>query len=432
MAKAWVQSTVPCESFRSWPFRLGEALIWLFGRLFGFWSMVILLAVVANIPVFQLLSFGYLLESSGRIGRTGRIGSGFPGLRQASRIAGGLLGSYLCLVPLWIVSNQWYAAYLVEPSSSTAQFLRVAQALLLAMTLSHLLAAWFCGGQLRQFVWPLVAPLAIFGWLLRRFLSCVRVRHWLQRPITWIAPRLLEDIDRLPPLTDWFLPAMVYSRIRHGELWSRARDQLWEFFASIPFKRLAYLGFWGFVGTSIWLCVPTCLLITTTTYPSPISGLIGVLGTWLATIVFTMLLPLQTQFAVELNFRQLFDVRATWLQVRRAPHWYLTALLLALILASPLFLAKVEEIPRELWWLLSFAYVLAGWLGRVAFGCSYAAASKRSVSPSRWWALPLMAVMVPISFAFVLMMFFTRYVSWHGAWSMIENPVFLLPAPFWL
>jgi hypothetical protein len=407
-------------------------VIALSGHLFGFWAMVIILAVVANIPVLQLLSFGYLLEASGRIGRTGRLRNGFPGLRQASRLAGGLLGTCLCLIPLWMISHQWYAAYMIEPASTTTHFLRASQVALLALTLPHLLAAWFCGGQLRQFVWPLVAPLAIFGWLLNTCLSWHKVRQLVKRPLACISRHLMEDVDRMSPLADWFLPAMVFQRCRHGELWSRARDQLWRFVASIALKRLAYVGFWGFLGTAVWLFVPTCLLIATTANSSPTSGLLGVLGTWLATIVFTILLPLQTQFAVELNFRKLFDVRSAWHQVRLAPHWYWLAQLLTLLLALPLFLAKIEEIPRELWWLLSFVYVLAGWLSRVAIGWCYAVARNRRQLPSGWWALPVMALMVPLSFVFVFIMFFTRYVSWHGAWSMIENPVFLLPAPFWL
>ena len=51
----------------------------------------------------------------------------------------------------------------------------------------------------------------------------------------------------------------------------------------------------------------------------------------------------------------------------------------------------------------------------------------------RWWIRwPVAMLAVPISAAFAIILSLTRYVSWNGAFSLIENHVFLLPAPFWL
>src|SRR5690606_38457420 len=55
---------------------LGAALEWLFGLA----SVMVGLAVLASIPILQLISLGYLLESSGRVVRSGRLRAGFLGM----------------------------------------------------------------------------------------------------------------------------------------------------------------------------------------------------------------------------------------------------------------------------------------------------------------------------------------------------------------
>jgi hypothetical protein len=192
------------------------------------------------------------------------------------------------------------------------------------------------------------------------------------------------------------------------------------------------LGAVGFVGSLIWLFVPTSLLLVTTAGATGANIIAGVLGSMLATVVFAMLLPLQTQFAATGQFTMFFDLRHAWARVRRAPIWHVLAVLVTLVLALPLFLAKIEEIPRELWWSLSLLFVVSGWLSRVALGFAYGRSLRRERPRAWWWAFPVIGLLIPISFSFVFIMFFTRYLSWHGAWSVIENPVFLLPAPFWL
>jgi hypothetical protein len=57
----------------------------------------------------------------------------------------------------------------------------------------------------------------------------------------------------------------------------------------------------------------------------------------------------------------------------------------------------------------------------------------RGMSHGRWWSRwPIMLLAIPISAMFAIVLSLTRYVSWNGAFSLIENHVFLLPAPFWI
>ena len=133
--------------------------------LFGMASIVFLLAVAANIPILQLLSFGYLLEVSGRLARNQKFSEAMIGLRKASVLGSIALGTWLMLLPIRLVSNFWFEAYLIDPESPQTQFLRVLQMLLIVLVVAHTGAAWLCGGKLRYFFWPIVAPISFVVWL---------------------------------------------------------------------------------------------------------------------------------------------------------------------------------------------------------------------------------------------------------------------------
>ncbi|MEM9412653.1 MAG: hypothetical protein AAGA30_16190, partial [Planctomycetota bacterium] len=84
---------------KSWILRLiKSAQRWLDG-FFGVASIVFCIAIVANIPILQFLAFGYLLETSGRIARGGKLSDGLVGIKVASRLGGVLLGTWLLLIP---------------------------------------------------------------------------------------------------------------------------------------------------------------------------------------------------------------------------------------------------------------------------------------------------------------------------------------------
>ena len=41
-----------------------------------------------------------------------------------------------------------------------------------------------------------------------------------------------------------------------------------------------------------------------------------------------------------------------------------------------------------------------------------------------------MATCLPIAGLYVFIVFFTRYTSWYGVWSLFEQHAFLVPVPF--
>ena len=67
--------------------------------LFGLASLLVGLSTLAALPILQFLSLGYLLESSARVARSGRLRDGFVGVRRAARVGGIAAGLWLATVP---------------------------------------------------------------------------------------------------------------------------------------------------------------------------------------------------------------------------------------------------------------------------------------------------------------------------------------------
>src|SRR4051794_11977707 len=72
---------------------VGSAAEWLF----GLFSLVVGLSLLAALPIVQLLSLGYFLESSARVAQSGRLRDGLIGVRRAARVGGLVLGGVLSM-----------------------------------------------------------------------------------------------------------------------------------------------------------------------------------------------------------------------------------------------------------------------------------------------------------------------------------------------
>src|SRR4051812_8010221 len=79
-------NTPGTSSPKSWPVRLWYGLCAVLEWLFGLASLLLTLALVAAIPVANLVSFGYLLDASGRVANSGRLRDGFVDIAKFSRI----------------------------------------------------------------------------------------------------------------------------------------------------------------------------------------------------------------------------------------------------------------------------------------------------------------------------------------------------------
>lgn len=417
---------------QSWVFRLLGLIRLIASRAFGFVSVIFLLAVAANIPIVQLFSFGYLLEVSGRLARKQRLRDAMIGLKKASVLGGIILGTWLTLLPVRGLSGFWYEAYLIDPESRQTQNLRTALTVVLTVAIMHIASVWFCGGKLRYFFWPLIAPFSFGIWVARRLAGTFLFRKILSWTVGLLSPVLVDDICNVEPISDWFVPALCLKRIRAGNVYVTCRDGVWDFVHSLNLVHYFMLGLKGLVGTVAWLSVPTALLVLATYSEDGMAILSGLFGVIIAIPVFMVLPFLQAHFATDGRLRRFVEIRAVFKNYGRAPFAHVTALLFALALALPLFVLKIEQIPAELVWSLSIVFILFSWPARVGVGWAYGRGANRDRS-TRWWIrYPLVIVGMPIALAFALILTLTRYVSWDGALSLIENHVFLLPAPFWM
>lgn len=353
--------------------RVASAAEWLF----GITSLVLGLSILAALPLAQFLSLGYLLESSARVARTGRLRDGLIGVRRAARVGGVMAGAWLSLLPLWLVGSFAQSAELIDPGGPVARGWRTALAVATVFSILHVAAACARGGRLRHFLWPIGHPL------------------WLAR------------------------------RLREGGLYAEARDGFWEFVAALHLPHYFRLGLVGFLGTLAWLALPATLIAASGRAP-----LLGVIGALALAVIAPSLPFLQVRFAVEGRASALFSMRAVRDRFRRAPWAFAFALLVMLLAAIPLYLLKIEMIPREAAWLPSLVFVAFLAPARLLTGWAYARSGRRD-RPRHWLirALGRLAIL-PAAALYVLVVVLAQYTSWGGAWSLYEQHAFLLPVPF--
>ncbi|MFN7573963.1 MAG: hypothetical protein ACK5SA_02770 [Planctomycetota bacterium] len=424
--------SAPSLRFQSLPFRIGAAVASWVKVGFGLFSLWVLLAIAAAVPVVQFASFGYLLAASGRVALTGKLSSGLFGWNRAAHLGGILLGGWLSLLPVRILSDSWYTAWLIEPASSQTRSLRVSLIGLMILTGVHLLGALACGGKLRHFLWPLVAPGRWLSWLLQGAFRWPVARRLVDESLGRLFPRLIADIRSLRPLADWFPPVVLAKSIGKGNWLAQSSRDLWDFGVGLQLPSLWWLGVRGAAGTLLWLLVPSGLLIAAANRNDAGGGLLALLGIPLAACVFALLLSIQLRFAASGKWRAFLEPGAAWAAFRRAPFWLTLCGWVALIMALPMFFLKIEAVPPELESLLALMFVAGSWPSRLLLGWAGARSNAATKPRAWWWSLLWFTVLVIGCGAFAVILLLTRYLSWSGAGSLLENHLFLLPTPFWL
>src|SRR5205807_807730 len=107
-----------------------------------------------------------------------------------------------------------------------------------------------------------------------------------------------------------------------------------------------WLGFRGFIGALAWLALPVTLLALGRAdfRGAPLLGFIGAL---LLAVVVLYLPFLQMQLASTNRLRAVFDLRAVRAAYCRAPWAFAFSFTATLLFALPLYLLKIELVPRE-------------------------------------------------------------------------------------
>lgn len=419
---------------RSWPVYLWYLLCTSLEWMFGLVSVVGCLAVLSAIPMVQFVSLGYLLEASSRVAKSSRLRDGFIDIPKFARIGSIVIGTWLMLLPLRYLSSLSLDAYLVDPGSVSARVYRISLLICTALMVGHVLLAWYSGGKLRHFFWPLLAPfqaaaLFLFGGLIGPVLRPLVAR---------ISPRLVEDLYVERPLTAWFPPAILLASVRRGHMYLEARDAVWDFAVGLNLPQHFWLGLRGFAGAGMWLLAPVLLLIGGSTIPNGgLAFVTGWLGALLLLVVLAHLLILQTHFAVERRFVAFFQVMRSWAFFQRAPLAWWIALTVTLLASVPLYLATIELTQRELTYLISLFFVaflyparlLAGWaMGRALQHQQRA----RPMSALRFVlsVFVVLPAVAPVILFYVLILWASQYTAWFGPASLLVQHAFMVPVPF--
>ena len=356
--------------------RVVRAMEWVFGAA----SLIVCLSIVATIPVAQLLSLGYLLEVGGRVARAGRLRSGFIGIRKAARLGGIALGVVILMTPLRIASSLRTSAHLIDPASVAARRWDFSLAVLSLLVALQITAGALRGARLRHLLWP--------------------------------------------------CPIQSVRLVLAPGAYGRARDGVWNFSLGLRLEKYFWLGLRGFVGAVAWLVLPVTMLAMASRLRPGVGTIVGLLGGGALSLVLLHLPFLQARFAMQNRLAAMFELRALRQQFARAPIAFFIALLFTLVSALPLYLLKIEIVPREAAWLPSLLFVVSIFPARLCTGWALSRSAKRNV-PRLWivrWASRL--AMLLLSVAYVLLVYFTQYLSWYGVWSLYEQHAFLVPAPF--
>jgi len=352
---------------------LGRGLEWIFGCV----CLILGLSLLAALPGVQFFSLGYLLEASARVARTGKLSAGLIGVRTAARLGGAVLGIWLVLLPLRFAASMEQSAALIDAESQVTKNWNLVAVGLLVVTVAHLGVACLRGGRLRHFLLPRMNP--------RKYVR----------------------------------------RLRRGGFYARSVDRLWEFLVGLRLWHYGWLGLRGYVGGLAWLFVPVALLSQGGTH-----SLLGWLGAILLVLVVPLVPFLQTELALQNRLRAMFAPRAVREVLRRGPLVCGLALVATVVLALPLYLLKIETIPREAVWLPSLVFVMFMLPARLLVGWAYGAAGRRTARRAWWWRWPIRLAIVPLVAIYVLVVWFVQFTAWNGIASLFEQHAFLLPVPF--
>jgi hypothetical protein len=275
-----------------------------------------------------------------------------------------------------LISSLANSAELIDPGGPQARQWRFGLTVVTVLAVIHIVAAVSRGGRLRYFFWPF-NPI----WLARRF---------------------------------W-----------RGGYYAEARDAVWDFVMAMRLPYYFWLGLRGFAGTMVWFVIPITLLALGHKVP-----VLGFIGAFLLGVVLLYIPFLQMRFASENRFRGLFEIRAVRSRFKRAPWAFATALFVTLAFAIPLYLLKIEMIPREAAWLPSLFFVVFIFPARLITGWAYARSGRRQ-TPRHWFfRLTSRLWMLPTAAIYVVIVFFSQYAAWEGIGSLYEQHAFMLPVPF--
>jgi hypothetical protein len=211
---------------------------------------------------------------------------------------------------------------------------------------------------------------------------------------------------------------------KRGEYLRRNIDRTRAFFGSFGAAKVFTLGVRGYLGAALWLVLPTTLVALGKRGPLALMGAL-----WLLAVA--LYLPfLQIHFAAHDEWRRIFAVRTVRYLFKRAPLAFAGALVGTLLFALPLYLLKIELVPRDALWLPAVVFLATIFPMKLLAAWAYHRAARRERPRHLVWQWLGRLVMLPAAGLYVLAVFLTQFTGWHGVFGLYEQHAFLLPVPF--
>ncbi|MCA9191637.1 MAG: hypothetical protein KDB03_07745 [Planctomycetales bacterium] len=353
-------------------------------QIWRFMCLALLLAVVAAIPVVQLASLGYLLESAGRLAQSDGRKRPLPGLELAGKVGVFAALATLTWLPVWFVCDLSYSGQLLMPNTPSASRWRFAAFLVTVLWMIHVCWAALRGGRWWHYLWP--APIAF----LKSF--------W--RP----------------------------------ETWQKASHDLCALLIALEFPKLWWTGARGALGALVWIALPaTMMIIGLRAIEFKPAVLVGLVGAVLLFFVILYLPFLQIQMAANNRWQELFNVKSVRLRFRYAPWAHAMSLFAVCALSIPLYLLRIEATPSQLLWAPSLVFVLLLLPGKMLLGVAMGYGRKRQIRdlhPRHWvWRWLAMLPMVVAVLFYMGALYVAQLVASQGAPIMYFQHLFLVPAP---
>ena len=142
-----------------------------------------------------------------------------------------------------------------------------------------------------------------------------------------------------------------------GGYYTQARDAVWDFTLSLRLPHYFWLGFRGFAAAFAWLVVPVSLLaLGHSKLPGAVwSGFFGAF--LLAHRASLPAVPATADWRRRTGLPQAFNVFAVRADFKRAPWAFAFSVVVTLLFALPLYLFKIEIVPREAAWLPGLIFI---------------------------------------------------------------------------
>ena len=361
---------------------------WLIARVYGWCTILLMLAILASIPILNIFVLGYFLEAQGRVARTGKLRYAFPLMDIGPRLTSIALGLTIWILPLWIFAQRSVDATIFDqggPGSTRMKRLLIVVSLLVFV---HLCFALARGGSFWTFFRPI-------------------------KNIRWFRQQLRS-------------PDHSISGLDSHTYWEHASQLVSEFIGRLRIKHLFLLGLKGAIGALLWIFLPT-LLLATADRPEDGKILVTLIGGLLLLPIISWLPYLQVRLGAENRW----SVMREWRQVRhlfkRTPLTWMISTILFFALALPYYLLKARLVDPGAMWLWMIVYVTTAFLARMIIAWSYARAVRKQGKAWWGWIWLCRVTLIPGLMIFVVIVFLSQGVGMYGKALLFDHHAFLMP-----